>query len=213
MVLQIQYRNSQAIFSSMVNICTCPDIKPPLIFKPDILFQYKQERYKRYQLKNKSGYILFALIFFKKSILYLIYTTYVNIDNINMLLCLAWSQKLTNFDFFSPKYVNCFSKCFVKMHAHSICVVPKENSALIEKSSIFFGVLRFSFNTIGVTNQQRMLTPLWHLLLPPIIFLRSVFFCSCFVFSLWTFEIEHCSISPHSIFNQRQENILFTDAF
>lgn len=38
MVLQIQYRNRQAIFSSMVNIYTCPDIKPPLIFKPDILF-------------------------------------------------------------------------------------------------------------------------------------------------------------------------------
>lgn len=38
MVLQIQYRNSQAIFSSMVNIYTCPDIKPPLILKPDILF-------------------------------------------------------------------------------------------------------------------------------------------------------------------------------
>lgn len=146
MVLQIQYRNSQAIFSSMVNICTYSNqIYYFSINKSDTLN-------KRYQLKNKSGYILFALIFFKKSILYLIYTTYVNIDNINMLLCLAWSQKLTNFDFFPPKYVNCFSKCFVKLHAHSICVVPKENSALIEKSSIFFGVLRFSFNTIGVTN-------------------------------------------------------------
>lgn len=44
----------------------------------------------------------------------------------------------------------------------------------------------------GVTCQQRMPTPLWHLTLP-LIFRNPCLLCSCFVSFLWTFDFKHCS--------------------
>lgn len=57
-----------------------------------------------------------------------------------------------------------------------------------------------------VTGQQMIPTPPCHLILPPIFFRGLCLLRSRFVFLFWTFNFEHCSLSPHVLKLQAPAN-------
>lgn len=71
-----------------------------------------------------------------------------------------------------------------------------------------FKAVSYLMHLPNMTGQQRMINPPWYLILPLLLFKKSVFALLLFCIFFLTFDFLHCTFSPHVIdfFNIDKKN-------